>query len=69
MNATCISQDLTNTFRFEVEFEGNNHTVTIYVNQKGKFIDWEFEGDVDDDLGDAIIEYIDKNWTKLTGQF
>lgn len=73
MNATLSSQDKTNRFSFNVEFEDNFYNVTIYTNEKGKIIDDSITLNDDELAGEGtegqiredIITYLDENWDTL----
>lgn len=74
MKATLNTADQTSRFSFNVVHDNLNYVVVIHLNAKGKFIDdsitlndqeLELEG-TDGQIREDIINYLDKNWKKLT---
>jgi hypothetical protein len=75
MNATLTNSNTTTNHSFDIEHEGENYDVTVYLNESGRFIDesitrcgeeLDYEGH-EGEVRDAIIDYLDKNWDKLVG--
>ena len=74
MKATVTEQNTTNNFVFEVEIETEHYKVTIWTNQKGKFIDNVIENKKDselpisDELEEKILDYISDKWSSLISE-
>lgn len=73
MKANLTNKDTTTNYTFEIELDGKNYRVQIYLNQKGKFIDdsitlndEELSGEGEEgEIREKIINYLDENWDKL----
>jgi len=73
MNAVLSSKDDTTNYTFDVNHEGVNYSVLIYLNGRGKFIDERIYRDEEDigyegtdgEIREEIINYLDENWDKL----
>jgi hypothetical protein len=74
MNAKLTSRENTSRYSFEIELDGLTYLVTVYTNEKGKFIDdsiiqgvieLEFEG-IEGEIREKLLTYLDKNWDDLT---
>lgn len=73
MNAKHISFEKTENHNFSIEKDGKTYQATIYLNEKGKFIDemislngeeLEFEGE-DGEIREEITNYLGSNWDTL----
>ncbi len=74
MNAKLETKNVSTSYIFEVEHEGKTYNATVWLNEKGKFIDdevslngeeLEYEG-TEGEIRESILEYIDENWDSLT---
>ena len=77
MNATLTDSNTTTNYTFNIEHEGDQYNVTVYLNESGRFIDdritnangdelLDYEGE-EGQIRDDILEYLDENWCKLVG--
>jgi hypothetical protein len=76
MNATLTESNTTTNYTFNIEHEGEQYNVTVYLNESGKFIDesitndsgyeLEYEGE-EGQIREDIMDYLDENWDKLVG--
>ena len=73
MKATLACKDDTTNYSFNVNHEGMEYDVMIYLNASGKFIDERiyrneeelgYEGE-EGEIREAIVDYLDENWDKL----
>ncbi len=74
MNATLTDSNTTTNHAFNIEHEGEQYNVTVYLNESGKFIDesityssgyeLEYEGE-EGQIREDIMNYLDENWDKL----
>lgn len=73
MNASVIEQNTTSNFVFEVKVDNVNYRVTVWTNQKGKFIDDTIE-DIENsesvpcEVRDKILKYLSDNWSGLVSE-
>ena len=75
MKATLQSFDTTTNYSFTIEHDGVKYDVTVYLNDKGRFIDdtisfngseLKLEG-TEGQIREDIIAYLDENWDNLIG--
>ena len=76
MNATLTGSNTSINYSFNLQYEGQNYDVIVYLNEKGKFIDeiislngheLEYEG-TEGQLREDITDYLDNNWDTLVKQ-
>jgi hypothetical protein len=77
MNAELLSKNLTTNYTFRINIDEATYDVTVYLNEKGKFIDDSitqangellgYEGE-EGDIREQIIDYLDNNWDLLVGE-
>jgi len=74
MNAKLQFKNVTTNYVFDIEHEGKKYHTTVWLNDKGKFIDdtiyfnnreLEYEGN-EGEIREDILTYLDENWDKLT---
>lgn len=74
MNAELQNKDTTSNYRFVIKRDNVTYEVTVWTNDKGKFIDDEMSVLGDSDalvskaVSDEILEYLSSNWTEVTGE-
>lgn len=71
MNATLTSKNTVDNYNFNITLNDVTYQVSVFLNEKGKFIDVEInlKGESvsdDNDIYQAIVEYLDNNWDTLT---
>ena len=76
MNATLTNSDTTTNYTFNLNHEGTEYNITVYLNESGKFIDesitytngeeLKYEGH-EGQIREDIMDYLDENWDKLVG--
>ena len=76
MNIELTESNTTTNYTFNVEREGEQYNVTIYLNESGRFIDdiitnasgddLEYEGE-EGQIREDIITYLDENWDRFVG--
>jgi hypothetical protein len=73
MNATLTHKDETTNYSFNINHEGTNYSVLVFLDSRGKFIDeritkdeeeLDYEGD-EGQIREDIMDYLDKNWETL----
>jgi hypothetical protein len=72
-NATLTHKDETTNYSFNINHEGANYSVLVFLDSSGKFIDDRITKDEEElgyegeegEIREAIIDYLDENWDKL----
>jgi len=74
MNIKLTNSNTTTNYTFNIEHEGEQYDVTVYLNESGKFIDecitngngetLDYEGE-EGQIREDILDYLDENWDQL----
>ena len=74
MNAELLSKNLTTNYTFRINIDEATYDVTVYLNEKGKFIDDSITQANGEELGhegeegeiyEKIMDYLDNHWNLL----
>jgi len=76
MNIKLTDSNTTTNYTFNIEHEGEQYDVTVWLNESGKFIsdriinangdELDYEGE-EGQIREDIMDYLDENWDKFVG--
>lgn len=68
MQANFLHKYITTKYVFGVVVDNNKYTVTVFVNEKGRFEEVDVDADVSDEIQEQIENYLDEHWDELVKQ-
>ena len=76
MNIKLTDSNTTTNYTFNIEHEGEQYDVTVWLNESGKFIsdriinangdELDYEGE-EGQIREDIMDCLDENWDKFVG--